>query len=132
LAIFALSAILVAIALVNVFNTSLLAVQEKLRAVGVLKTLGMTPGQVIAMINTTAGVLGTIAVGVGLPMGLLLTRTMLANLSSSYGLGRVHFSFSPLYFLILPPLMVAVSVLGSLFPARRAARHPIVNVLRKA
>ncbi|MFP4344043.1 MAG: FtsX-like permease family protein [Anaerolineales bacterium] len=132
LAIFALSAILVAIALVNVFNTSLLAVQEKLRAVGVLKTLGMTPGQVIVMINTTAGVLGIIAVGVGLPLGLLLTRTMLVNLSNSYGLGRVHFAFNPLYFLILPPLMVGVSVLGSLLPARRAARHPIVNVLRKA
>ncbi|MGC9398509.1 MAG: ABC transporter permease [Anaerolineae bacterium] len=132
LAIFALSAILIGIAVVNVFNTSLLAVQEKLRAVGVLKTLGMTPAQVVAMISTTAAVLAVGAALVGVPLGWLFTRGLLTNLSATYGFGRPHVSFHPLYALGLVPLMVGVSVLGSYFPARRAARLSIVNVLRQA
>lgn len=132
LAIFALSAILIGIAVVNVFNTSLLSVQEKLRSVGVLKTVGMTPGQVIAMINTTAAVLAVVASAIGIPLGWLLTKGLLANLSASYGFGRTHVTFNPIYALVLPPLMVGVSVLGSFFPARRAARLSIVSVLRRA
>ncbi len=131
LAIFALSAILIGIAVVNVFNTSLLSVQEKLRAVGVLKTLGMTPGQVVAMIGTTAGVLAVLASVVGIPLGWWLTKTMLQSLSATYGFGRAHVAFRPLYGLLLPPLMVGVSLLGSLLPARRAARLSIVSVLRQ-
>ncbi len=131
LAIFALSAILIGIAVVNVFNTSLLSVQEKLRSVGVLKTLGMTPRQVVTMITSTAAVLAVTASALGLPLGWLLTKSLMANLSASYGFGHAHVTFNPVYALVLFPLMITVSIMGSLFPARRAARLSIVNVLRK-
>lgn len=130
LAVFALAAILIGIALVNVFNTSLLAVQEKLRMVGVLKTLGMTPGQVVAMVNTSAGFLGLAAAGVGIPLGLVLTKSLFAVLSVTYGFGHVQVTLGLVYIVVLPPLMVGVSVLGSLAPARQAARLSIVSVLR--
>jgi putative ABC transport system permease protein len=131
LAIFALSAILIGIAMVNVFNTSLLSVQEKLRSVGVLKTLGMTPGQVITMITSTAAVLAMMASALGLPLGWLLTRSLITNLSTSYGFGHAHVTFNPAYALALFPLTMIVSIMGSLLPARRAARLSIVDVLRK-
>jgi len=130
LAIFALAGILIVIALINVFNTSLLAVQEKLRVVGVLKTLGMTPAQVVAMVNTTAGFLGLLAAGVGIPLGLAFTRAILATLSSTYGFGEVNVTLSLFYVLLLIPLMVVVSMAGSVIPGRWAARLSIVQVLR--
>jgi len=130
LAIFALAAILIGIALVNVFNTSLLAMQEKVRMIGVLKTVGMTPAQVVAMINSTAGVLGLLAAVVGIPLGFLFTRSLMAVLSRSYGFGEVNVALNLLYVLLLIPLMVAVSMIGSLIPGRRAARLSIVKVLR--
>jgi putative ABC transport system permease protein len=130
LAIFALAAILIGIALVNVFNTSLLAMQEKVRMIGVLKTVGMTPAQVVAMINSTAGVLGLLATVVGIPLGFLLTRSLMGVLSRSYGFGEVNVALNLLYVLLLIPLMVAVSMVGSLIPGRRAARLSIVKVLR--
>ncbi|HET90021.1 MAG TPA: ABC transporter permease [Chloroflexi bacterium] len=129
LAIFALAGILVGVAMINVFNTSLLAVQEKLRTVGVLKTLGMTPGQVVAMVNTTAGFLGLTAVLAGIPLGWLLTREMLLSLSRVYGLGQVKVTLNGLYALLLIPLMVLVSMVGSVIPGRQAARASIVKVL---
>jgi putative ABC transport system permease protein len=130
-AIFVLAAILIGMALVNVFNTSLLAVQEKLRTVGVLKTLGMTPAQVVAMVNTTAGILGFIAVALGIPLGLIFTQGMLTMLSNSFGFGEVEISLNFLYLLLLIPLMVGISMVGSFIPGRQAAVMPIVNVLRR-
>ncbi|MBN1890876.1 MAG: FtsX-like permease family protein [Thermoflexales bacterium] len=130
LAVFALAGILIGIAMVGVFNTSLLAVQEKLRGIGVLKTLGMTPAQVVIMITVAAAFLGLVAAAAGIPAGLLLTGSLLAGLSSSYGFGQVHVSLGTMYILLLPPLMVGISVLGSLIPARQAARLSIVSVLQ--
>ncbi len=130
LAIFALSGILIAIALINVFNTSLLAVQEKLRMIGVLKTLGMTPAQVVTMVNTTAGLLGILATAAGIPLGLALTKGLLAMLSSVYGFGEVNVTLNYLYALLLIPLMIIISIAGSIIPGKRAARLSIVQVLR--
>jgi putative ABC transport system permease protein len=130
LAIFALSAILIGIALINVFNTSLLAMQEKVRVVGILKTVGMTPAQVMTMTNTAAGFLGLFAAVLGIPIGLMFTQALLDILSTSYGFSDVHATLGLLYVLSLVPLMVLVSVAGSTIPGRWAAKLPIVQVLR--
>jgi putative ABC transport system permease protein len=130
MAIFALAAILIGIALINVFNTSLLAMQEKTRDIGILKTLGMTPVQVMAMVNASASLLGLLAALVGIPAGYALTRGMLASLSQTYGFGTVHVVFNGLYVGLLVPSAVVVSVVGSLIPGRQAANLPIVSVLR--
>lgn len=127
---FGLAVILIGMALVNVFNTSLLAVQEKLRAVGVLKTLGMTPGQVVTMVNTSTGFLGLLATLAGIPLGLVFTKGILTSLAQAYGIGEVNVTLNYLYVLLLIPLMVAVSMIGSLIPARQAANVSIVRVLR--
>ena len=55
LAIFVLSGILIIIAIVNVFIMSLLTAQEKLRVIGVLKTVGMTPAQVVRYVQYHRG-----------------------------------------------------------------------------
>jgi len=130
-AVFALAAILIGIALINVFNTSLLAMQEKTRDIGILKTLGMTPTQVLAMANTSAGFLGLVAALVGIPLGFALTKSLLASLSQTYGFGRVHVAFNAPYIALLIPLAVLVSVAGSIIPGRRAAGLSIVSVLRR-
>jgi putative ABC transport system permease protein len=130
LAIYALSGILIGIALINVFNTTLLATKEKVRTIGVLKTVGMTPSQVMAIVFVTAGVLGVIATAVGIPLGYGFTRLLLANLSSVYGFGEVKVTLNLAYALLLIPLMLLVSITGSLPPSLRAARLSIVEVLR--
>ena len=126
-----LGGILIGIAVVNVFITSLLATQEKLRVVGILKTVGMVPAQVVTMINTAAGVLGLLAVLMGIPVGLALTGGMLTALSNVYGFGQVSVSFNPWVMALLLPLIFVVSLVGSYIPARWAARLSIVRVLRE-
>lgn len=131
MAMFGLSAILIGIALINIFNTSLLAVQEKIRTVGILKTVGMTPRQVVSMVNVTAGTLGVAAAVVGIPLGLAFTKGMLDTLSSLYGFGKVNVAPNLLYIALLIPLMVLISVLGSYLPGRWAAQSPITDVMRR-
>jgi putative ABC transport system permease protein len=131
LAVFMLGGILIAIAVVNVFITSLLATQEKLRVVGILKTVGMVPAQVVAMINTAAGILGLLSVLIGVPVGLALTGGMLTALSNAYGFGQVSVSFDPWVIVWLLPMIMVVSLIGSYIPARWAARLSIVRVLRE-
>jgi len=128
--IFALAAILIGIALVNVFNTSLQSTQEKLRAIGILKTLGMTPAQVSTMVNTTAGFLGFVATLVGIPLGWGLTNASLAMFSQAYGFGQVAVTLNAVYVILLFPLMVGISMLGSFIPGRQAANLVIVRTLR--
>jgi len=130
LALFVLSGILIGIALVSVFNTSLLVVQEKLRVIGVLKTMGFTPAQIIVMVNTTAGFLGFLAAMLGLPLGWVFTKSVLAVLARTYGFGAVEMPLNAVYVLALPLLMIGVSVAGSYLPGKRAAQVSIVNVLR--
>ncbi|MBN2390293.1 MAG: ABC transporter permease [Anaerolineae bacterium] len=130
LALFVLSGILIGIALVSVFNTSLLAVQEKLRIIGVLKTVGFTPSQVVMMVNTTAGFLGLLAAILGLPLGWFFTKSILSLLAKTYGFGAVEMPINGLYVLALPLLMTGVSIAGSYLPGKRAARVSIVDVLR--
>ncbi len=128
--IFALASILIGIALVNVFNTTLLAMHEKLRVIGILKTVGMTPAQVVMMAGVTAGFLGLVAAVLGMPLGVAFTKGLLTTLSEFYGFGEVHVTFNFLYALFLIPLMIGVSVLGSFIPGRQAAGLSIVRVLR--
>jgi putative ABC transport system permease protein len=130
LAIYALSGILIGIALINVFNTTLLATKEKTRTFGVLKTIGMTPPQVMTIVYITAGVLGLLATMTGIPLGVGFTRLLLGNLSSAYGFGEVKVSLNVLYAILLIPLMLVVSIIGSLPPSFRAAKLSIVEVLR--
>jgi putative ABC transport system permease protein len=99
--------------------------------VGVLKTIGMVPAQVVTMINTAAGALGLLAVLIGIPLGLALTGGMLTALSNVYGFGQVSLSFNLGIVLLLIPLVMIVSLAGSYLPARWAARLSIVRVLRE-
>ena len=131
LAVFMLGGILIGIAVVNVFITSLLATQEKLRVVGILKTVGMVPLQVVTMINTAAGILGLLSVLIGIPVGLALTGGLLTMLSNAFGFGQVSLSFNLWAVLLLIPVIIVVSLAGSYIPARWAAKLSIVRVLRE-
>jgi putative ABC transport system permease protein len=110
---------------------SLLTAQEKLRVIGVLKTIGMTPAQVVSMFNITAGSLGMLAVLVGVPFGLVATQKLLTVLSNSIGFGEINISLNLFQTMLLIPFIVIISVAGGYLPARWAANLFIVQVLRK-
>lgn len=128
-----LTLVLALIAVAGVFNTLLLTTREKARDLAVLKTIGMTPWQVVALVAAAAAAIGLAGGLLGLPAGIAVYRGLIDALGSFTGNDIPPFVlsvFSPAPLLLAALAGVAVAVLGSLLPGRWAARAHVTEVLR--
>ncbi|WP_326783552.1 FtsX-like permease family protein [Streptomyces sp. NBC_00151] len=121
--------LLTLVASLGVFNTVLLNTRERRRDLGMLKSIGMTPRQVVVMTVTSVAGLGAVGGLLGIPLGIVAHRLVVDHV------GVVDF---PAYMKDVwhaPQLTamllagVAIAVLGALVPARSAARMTIASVL---
>ena len=69
--------VLVAISLGGVFNTVLLETRQRTREMAVLKAVGLTPAQVVAMVLASVVPVGLLAGLLGVPLGLAFQRAVL-------------------------------------------------------
>lgn len=128
-----MTVVLSLVAALGVFNTVLLNTRERRRDLGMLKSVGMTPRQVVAMVVTSMGVLGLLGGIVGLPLGYGLFRLVVPLIEHAQGIDLparlLHVYSAPLLaWMFLAG--VGIAVLGALVPARSAARSSISEVLR--
>ncbi len=109
-------------------NTMAMSVRERVREVGVLKTLGFTPGAVLGMILGEACAL---ALAGGL-IGYFISTVMTAGLANSpAGMFLPAVSpYNPTVAGICLASAVIVGLISSLVPALAASRTPIVDALR--
>lgn len=126
--------VLALIAVAGVFNTVLLGARERVRDTATLRTLGMTPGQVVGMVVASACVLGVVGAALGIPVGVWLHHTLLALMGSAvndpFPPALSQGVFGPLNLPLLALVGVLVAVLGAVLPAAVAARQPAAEVLR--
>lgn len=126
-----LSMVLVLLAVVGTFNTTLLAMRERLRDTAILKTLGMTGAQITGMVFTFAGVLTVAATAIGIPLGLWMQERIINE-----GIGETSGFIVDVGIIDVRSVVLimagalAVTLLGALVPARRARRLPVAAVLR--
>ncbi|MFD5410986.1 FtsX-like permease family protein [Streptomyces nojiriensis] len=78
----ALSVMLVAVAALGVLSGVLLDVRERVREIGVHKTLGMTPRQTIVVVVPSVVVTGLAAGTLGVPLGVALHDWVIPALRS--------------------------------------------------
>jgi putative ABC transport system permease protein len=120
-------------------NTTMMVIFERMREIGTVAALGMTPGQIVTLFFLEAFFIAALAAlaGVALALGITvpLSRT---GIDLSGPMQGVSFEVSPL---IYPKITlrstvfvffysVAVSSLASFLPSRRAARIEPVEALR--
>ncbi|GGZ26362.1 ABC transporter permease [Streptomyces poonensis] len=121
--------LLTVVAALGVFNTVLLNVRERRRDLGMLKSIGMTPRQVVVMTVTSVAGPGAIGGLLGIPLGIVAHRVLVDNI------GVISFPESMKDVWHVPHLAalalagVTIAVLGALIPARSAARLTIATVL---
>jgi len=127
----ALAVLLGLLTALGVLGSLSLSVAEERRTVGVLKALGMTPGQVAVAVLSAATALALVGYAVGTPLGVVASRTLFDTLGRVVGLGPIPVPLDGRGMALLLPGMVAVAALGAYLPARRAARLPVVEVLRE-
>jgi len=131
--------LIIAVAGFGILATFYMIVVEKTRDVGILKALGAPSRGVMSIFLSYGFSLGLVGSGVGLVLGLLFVRyineiaTGLERLT-----GRPIFDPTVYYFREIPTIVslhmvagvmagaIAIAVLASVLPARRAARlHPV-------
>jgi putative ABC transport system permease protein len=120
----------VAVAFVGML-AALMALQlERTREIGVLRALGLTPGQVWGLVTAQTGVIGLLSGVLAVPSGLLLAAVLV------YVINRRSFGWtmgldpSPAILLQGVALAVAAALLAGLYPAWRMARAEPAEALR--
>ena len=129
-----LGIVLVGMSVGGVFNTVLLETRQRSREVAVLKAVGLTPAQVVAMVIATVVPVGLLAGVIGVPIGLAAQRLVLGYMGEVAAKTRIPeqvydvFPFVVLVGLFL--LGLAIGALGAYLPAQRAARASIAPILQ--
>jgi len=110
--------IAVLLGMVGVYGVISYLVSQRTREMGIRRAMGATAGGVQRMVLMQAGVLASVGVGLGLAVAFGLSHLMVAML---FGVGRAD----PITYGTVSVLLVAVVLLASYLPARRAAAvHP--------
>jgi cell division protein FtsX len=127
-----LATLLALVAALGVLNTVALNVHERRRDLGMLKSIGMTPRQVVGMVVTSMAAIGLLSGLLGIPVGVLAHRMAVPLAADAVNISlppSVLDVWNPLGLAVLALAGLGIAVLGALPPARRAARLTIAAVL---
>lgn len=135
--------IVVAVAAFNIISILVMMVTDKRADIAVLRTMGMSRGQIMAVFMTQGVLIGLVGIVVGVLLGVVLALnvgTIVSTLEQLLGM-RV-FDPSVYYITHMPSLLrgqdvaliasvsLLLSILASLYPAWRAASVSAAEVLR--
>jgi len=124
-----LGALLVVLAVGTLAHVLQTGVRRRRRDLAVLKTLGLSRGQVLRLVAWQAGAFGGVALLAGLPLGVLAGRQAWAAFAGAAGI--VPAPDIPVALILLTlPVTLLVAVLIALWPGWRAARLRPAAVLR--
>jgi lipoprotein-releasing system permease protein len=135
--------LIVAVAAFNIISTLVMVVNDKKGDIAILRTLGSTPGQIMAIFMVQGTVIGVVGTLIGAVVGILAALNVSAAISALEGLIGHKFLNADVYFIdYLPSQLQAedvllvcsaaliLSFLATLYPAWRAARTQPAEALR--
>ena len=118
---------------IGIINTLYMAVQERTREIGLMKSMGLSKAKIFGMFSIEAialgfwgGILGLIVAYVARAVvNPLASQTFLAGLP-----GFTLVEFNPLYLVIIVVVVMVIAFLAGTLPARRAAGKDPIEALR--
>jgi putative ABC transport system permease protein len=117
------------VGLLGLLNTLLISVMERIRELGTLRAVGMSSRQLFSMILQEALFQGAFGAIVSAMLGVWLAYFWI-NYNLSFVMGWIvhfHFPWRSIFTTILTGLGVAL--IAGVYPARKAAKMPIVEAL---
>ena len=140
---FIMMGVVFSVAGLGVLNTMLMAVFERTRELGVMRALGLTPGQLLRLVLIESVLLTAVAGLFGLALGGVLDYWVITeglDFSAGDGKGlvyqgitldpRIKGEFNLDGVLLTIAVMFSISVLSAVWPAVRAARLRPVDAMR--
>ncbi|MBD1107719.1 lipoprotein-releasing ABC transporter permease subunit [Pseudomonas amygdali pv. morsprunorum] len=135
--------LIVAVAAFNIISTLVMVVNDKKGDIAILRTLGATPRQIMAIFMVQGTVIGVVGTLIGAALGILAALNVSAAIAALEGLIGHKFLNADVYFIdYLPSQLMAqdvfqvcgaalvLSFLATLYPAWRAARTQPAEALR--
>ena len=118
---------------IGIINTLYMAVQERTREIGLMKSMGLSKAKIFGMFSIEAialgfwgGILGLIVAYIARSVvNPLASQTFLAGLP-----GFTLVEFNPLYLVIIIVVVMVIAFLAGTLPARRAAGKDPIEALR--
>lgn len=119
------------VALFGMFNTLTVSLLERIREIGVMKTLGTTNTDVVRLLIVESTLIGLAGGGLGIVLGILLGKSVdfllfLIRNERSISL----FGFPPLFLVVIFALSIIVGTITGLYPASKAKKISALNALR--
>jgi putative ABC transport system permease protein len=132
----ALSFIALFVSMFLIFNALSLAVVRRRREIGILRSLGLTRGQVARQFLGEGLVIGVLGTGLGLALGTLLAsgalRAVSRTISALYLVVQARtLHLDPAAYLLAGGVGLGVAIAAALFPAREAAATPPALTVRQ-
>ncbi|MGB9359022.1 MAG: FtsX-like permease family protein, partial [Acidimicrobiia bacterium] len=104
-------------------------VLERTREIGVMRAIGAVDSAIVKSVVIEGAFIGLISWLIALPMSFPISWLLLTIISTSMGIGRIAPAFTPQGMIIWLGVVMALTALASLWPARNAARLTIREVL---
>ncbi len=104
-------------------------VLERTREIGVMRAIGAVDSAVIKSVVIEGAFIGLISWAIAVPLSFPISYLLLAIISTSMRIGQIAVAVTPQGMVIWLGLVLALTTLASLWPARNAARLTIREVL---
>jgi len=125
---------LVAIVLVSIMNVMIMSVYERINEIGTIAAIGTQPSRIMALFITEGLLLGLLGTLIGLIISLCSILGMnLWTISFDFGRQKdllLTPTITPTDVVIVVGIVIAVTVIGSLQPAWKAAKMDPISALR--
>ncbi|MEX0935514.1 MAG: ABC transporter permease [Gemmatimonadota bacterium] len=127
--------LIVMVAAFNIVSTLVMVVVDRTAEIGILKSMGMTDGQVLRVFvlqGVTIGILGTaIGTGLGLTLSWILDRFQIIQIPPDvYFIDRLPVSIQLSDILLIVAVSIVISLLATIYPALQASRLQPVEAIR--
>ena len=116
----------VVIALIGIVNTLALSIYERTRELGLLRAVGMTRPQVRTMVRDEAVIISIFGSLLGLAIGLAFGRAFVSAVSDD----GIVFALPVTQLVVFVVLAGIAGYLAGAWPARRAARHDVLEAIQ--
>ena len=124
----AIAGISLLVAATSIFNVMMMSVTERIREIGILRSIGTQKGEVLRMFIYEAVILGLVGAIIGAIMSLILGWLVVLVM---VGTTKYFFTFASLIYVpVSMAIGIAICIFSGVYPAWRAANLDPIEALR--